>query len=102
MADTDYMCPYTGHKKECKKLRDRCPKWIFFQGPSPDNPNQLVAHYDCADRWQVRMSMEIAQEVRQGAAATESFRNVMLELSKGVSAESIEQKALARLTKNGR
>ena len=97
----DYTCPYTGHKKLCSKLRDKCPKWIFFAGKDP-NTGQEVMNYDCADRWQVRMMMEIAKEARQGAAATESFRNVMLELNKGTPPEVIEAKAQVKALDNGR
>ena len=97
----DYTCPYTGHKKLCSKIRDMCPKWVFFIGKDP-NTGQEVQQYDCADRWQIRMMMEIAQEARQGAAATESFRNVMLELNRGTPPDVIEDRAMARIAKDGR
>ena len=96
----DYTCPYTGHKKECSKLRDRCPKWLHFVGTDP-NTGQPVDTFDCADRWIVRMQMDIAKEVRQGAAATESLRNVILELNKGTSAEVIEAKDQMKVLENG-
>ena len=95
----DYTCPYTGHKKLCSKLRDKCPKWIFFRGT--DAQGNEVNNFDCADRWTVRMQMDIAKEVRQGAAATESFRNAMLELNKGTPAEVIEAKAQMKALGNG-
>ncbi len=96
---TDYTCPYTGHKKECSKLRDRCPKWIFFSGV--DAQGNQVNNFDCADRWQIRMMMEIAQETRMGAAATESFRNIMLELNKGIPTEVIEAKEQMKVLGSG-
>ncbi|KKL48000.1 hypothetical protein LCGC14_2329920 [marine sediment metagenome] len=100
MSYPDYTCPYTGHKKECSKLRDRCPKWLHFIGTDP-NTGQPVDTFDCADRWIVRMQMDIVKEVRQGAAATESFRNVILELNKGTPAEVIEERAIARIARDG-
>ena len=101
MSFPEYNCPYTGHKKLCSKLRDMCPKWLHFIGTDP-NTGHHVDTFDCADRWLIRMQMEIAQQVKQGAAATESFRNVMLELNKGTSPEVIEAKAQMKALENGR
>ena len=97
---TNYTCPYTGHKKECSKLRDRCPKWVFFRGTDP-NTGQEVNNYDCADRWQVRMMMEIAQETRMGAAETNKFRNIMFRLASGEAPQDILATEDMKLIPNG-
>ncbi len=101
MTYPDYKCPHTAFKKKCSSLRNDCPKWVHLLGVDP-NTGQPVDIFDCKDRWDSRMQMEIAKEVRQGAAATESFRNVMLELSKGTPAEVIEAKAQMKALENGR
>jgi len=98
---TDYTCPYTGHKKMCSKLRDKCPKWLFFSGTDP-NTGQKVNTYDCADRWQVRMMMEIAQETRLGAAETNKFRNIMFRLASGENPQAILASENLKLTENVR
>jgi len=101
MAEIDYDCPNAAFKKKCSKLRDNCPKWLFFRGTDP-NTGQEVHTFDCADRWQVRMLMEIAREARSAGAATESFRNMVLELNNGTPADVIRAKDEMKAIRNGR
>lgn len=64
------ICPLL--KKPC--IEDACRWWTHLYGTNPQNGNP-VDHYDCAISWIPLMLVETAKEVRQGAAATESFRN---------------------------
>ena len=88
MTSVEYDCPYTRFKKKCSEVRNGCPKWIHILGTDPNN-KQPVDVFDCADRWSVKMQIEIAKEVRQGAAATEGFRNIMVRLAAGQRPEQI-------------
>ena len=78
LIDPDkYKCPYTGFKKWCKDLRATCPKWVHLVGTHPQT-GQPIDCFDCADQWQSVLTCEVAKEVKQGAAATESRRNEMV------------------------
>lgn len=90
------FCPVIGG--DCKQLE--CKWFIHLRGADPQS-GQEIDEYDCAIKWLPTLLIENAKETRQGAAATESFRNVMLELNRGTSPDVIEQRAQARLIKNG-
>lgn len=64
------ICPLL--KKEC--IEDECKWWTHVYGTNPQTGNP-VDHHDCAIPWIPILLVETAKEVRQGAAATESFRN---------------------------
>lgn len=64
------ICPLL--KKPC--IEDGCKFWTRLIGTHPQTGNP-VDHYDCAVTWIPVMLVETAKEVRQSAAATESFRN---------------------------
>lgn len=85
------FCPLIG--KDC--IQFKCKFWSMLRGTNPQT-GDLIDEYDCVHIWGPMLFVEAIKEMRGGAAATEDFRNVMLELSKGVSAEVIEQKAMAR------
>lgn len=78
----------------------RCPLYTKVEGRDPQNDNP-IEHWACALAWLPTLLIENSKEVRQGAAATESFRNVMLELNKGVPPEVIEGMAMARIERDG-
>ena len=85
----NYLCPYTGFKKPCVKLRATCPKWIHIKGLHPQT-GQEIDCFDCADQWQSVLAIEGAQQSRQAAAATESLRNHMVEgIDKMVAAAAV-------------
>ncbi len=90
-------CPLLN--KEC--IQFKCVFWIQLRGTSPQT-GQEIDEYNCAIAWLPMLLIENAKEVRQGAAATESFRNVMLELNKGIPPEVIEGKAMQRIARDGR
>ena len=55
----------------------KCTLWNEFRGR--DATGEEFNGWFCGEAMQLRMLMEVAKEVRQGAAATESFRNEMCE-----------------------
>ena len=58
----------------CKQFD--CLFWIQLRGTHPQTGAE-VDEYDCSVRWLPVLLIENAKEVRQGAAAIESFRNVV-------------------------
>lgn len=57
------------------KDRPVCVRWrgVFLNNPQATPPIQEV--FDCADGWMTDLIQQVAQEVYQGAAATEQARN---------------------------
>ena len=84
--------------KKC--IQFKCVLWTQLRGTHPQT-GQEVDEYSCAIAWLPMLLIENAKEVKQGAAATESFRNVMLELNKGTPPEVIEDRAMRRAIKDG-
>ncbi len=82
--------------KEC--IQFKCVFWTQLRGTSN---GQEIDEYNCAIAWLPMLLIENAQQVKQGAAATESFRNAMLELNKGTPPEVIEDRAMRRAIKDG-
>lgn len=56
----------------CKQFD--CLFWTQLRGTHPQTGAE-IDEYDCAVRWLPILLIENAKEVRQGAAAVESFRN---------------------------
>ncbi|MCG3774757.1 MAG: hypothetical protein JW395_1582 [Nitrospira sp.] len=71
------FCPLV--KKDCIGLA--CKFMVQLRGSNP-NTGAEVDEWDCAIKWLPILLIENAKEVRQGAAATESFRNEMVNASK--------------------
>ena len=90
------FCPLI--KEDC--IQFKCTFWTHIRGLHPQS-GQEIDEWDCAVKWLPLLLIENVKEVRQGAAATESFRNVMLDLNKGISAEVIEAKAELKALSNG-
>ncbi len=67
---------------ECEEVKEeagkqvilRCPWYTMLRGKDP-NTGKEVDEWGCAIAWLPILLIENAKEVRQGAAATESFRN---------------------------
>lgn len=59
----------------CKQFE--CMWWTHLRGRHPQT-GEDVDEYDCSMRWLPVLLIENAKEVRQGAAATESFRNAVV------------------------
>lgn len=60
-------------KRPC--IKSKCAHWQHILGRHPQT-GQDVDKFDCAFLWHNILAIEVAQEVRQSAAATESFRNL--------------------------
>lgn len=67
------FCPLI--KKDCVGLQ--CTWMIQLRGNHPQT-GEPVDEWDCSIKWLPMLLIENAKEVRQGAAATESFRNEMV------------------------
>ncbi len=60
-----------------KQVILRCPWYIQLRGQDP-NTGVERDEFACAIAWLPILLIENAKEVRQGAAATESFRNAVI------------------------
>lgn len=71
------FCPLV--KKDCIGLE--CSWFIQVRGTDP-NTGKEVDEWGCSIAWLPHLLIENAKETRQGAAATESFRNEMVRANK--------------------
>lgn len=62
-------------KTDCLGLQ--CSWFTQVRGTNPQN-GEAVDEWKCAVVWMPMLLINAAQEVRQGAAATENFRNQMV------------------------
>jgi len=77
-GDANLYCPFW--KKTCDKVCHTCP--LFKQVRGRDvNTGQELDHWDCSLSWLPTLLIEVAQQSRSGAAATEGFRNEMVNLN---------------------
>lgn len=60
-----------------KQVLYRCPWYVKIRGMDPNTGTELD-NWNCAIAWMPLLSINAANEARQGAAATESFRNEMV------------------------
>jgi hypothetical protein len=67
------FCPLI--KKDCVQLK--CSWFTMLRGTNP-NTGKEVDEWMCAVAALPMLQIEVAKEARQGAAATESFRNEMV------------------------
>lgn len=74
----DLVCPL--HKKPMEAVCHRCPLWVQLRGTNPQT-GQEVDEWQCAFTANVLMTIEVANQARQGGAATESFRNEFVALA---------------------
>jgi hypothetical protein len=58
----------------------KCPFWTQMRGVNPNTGDQ-VDHWGCAVAQLPMLLVETAMQARQGAAATESFRNEVVRRS---------------------
>jgi hypothetical protein len=70
------FCPLL--KKDCIGLQ--CSWYTHVRGTDPQSGTE-VDEYACAIAWLPMLLIETSKEVRQGAAATESLRNNLVETS---------------------
>ena len=77
-GDPNLYCPFW--KKTCDRVCKTCP--LFKQVRGRDvNTGKEVDTWDCSLSWLPTLLIEVAQQSRSGAAATEGFRNEMLQLN---------------------
>ena len=74
-AEDGLVCPY--HQKDTADVCHRCPKWVQLRGQDPQTGGE-IDRWSCSDALLPLLLIENAQQVRQHAAATESFRNEMV------------------------
>ncbi len=84
--------------KEC--IQFKCVLWTQLRGINPQTGEE-VDEYSCAIAWLPMLLIENAKEVKQGAAATESFRNIMFRLSSGETPAQIMKSEYKGLPGNG-
>lgn len=69
------ICPL--HKKTMESVCHTCPLWTQLRGHNP-NTGEDIDQWNCALAQLPLLLVETAMQVRQGAAATESFRNEVI------------------------
>lgn len=60
-----------------KQVLYRCPWYTMIRG-TDSNTGKQIDDWACAIAWLPTLAINTANETRQGAAATESFRNEMV------------------------
>lgn len=75
MAQEGLVCPL--HKEDMSKVCHTCPLWVQLRGCNPNTGQEMDGWY-CSFTILPAALLEVSKEVRQGAAATESFRNEMV------------------------
>lgn len=73
------FCPLV--QGPCKQFD--CLWWVQLRGTHPQT-GESIDEFDCSMRWLPILLIENAKEVRQGAAATESFRNAVVREQKRI------------------
>jgi hypothetical protein len=86
----DY-CPLL--KKDCIQMK--CNWFIQVRGKDPNNGKDLD-HWGCSIAWLPHLLIENANQSRQGAAATESFRNEMVKASENTIKAMVEISNITR------
>lgn len=66
-----------GLSDEKLKIKPTCVRWVGVFVQPQGQPIKEV--FDCKDRWEPDLIQQVAQEVYQGAVATEQVRNQMAE-----------------------
>lgn len=74
------ICRY--FQTPCKK--HKCVHYIDL--PVTDKEGKVTTHFQCADIWQLKLSLEASQKLHELGAAIESFRNEMVEQNKQAAA----------------
>lgn len=74
----DIWCHRTGFKKRCFDMVTNrgCQLWVHVQGTDPQT-EQIVSHGACADSWMPKLTIEVAQMVRQNTASTDKVATVV-------------------------
>lgn len=91
MGPKDFDCPL--HKKAMSKVCHTCPWWICVRGVHPQTGAE-VDKWECAIALMPLLQIETSQQVRQGAAATESFRNEVVRRADSVTPLGVPHQAM--------
>ncbi len=84
--------------REC--IQFKCTLWCLLRGKNPQT-NVELDEWACAISWLPILLIENAKEVREGAAATESFRNIMFRLASGETPDQIMKSEYKEFPRNG-
>jgi hypothetical protein len=79
IAQTGTTCPL--HKKDVSKVCHKCEWFIPVKGKHPQS-EEIIDRWGCAMMWLPTLMINTAQEIRQGAVATESYRNEMVRVGR--------------------
>ena len=71
-------CPFW--RKKMSLVCHTCPMWQKFRGENKST-GDAIDKWECAQAMVPALMIEVAQQARQGGAATESFRNEMVRLA---------------------
>lgn len=74
IAESGMVCPL--HNKDVAEVCHKCAWYILVRGSDPQTGRE-VDTWDCSLAWLPVLLIENAKETRQGAAATEAFRNMV-------------------------
>lgn len=77
-GEAHLICPM--HKLPMSEVCHSCPWWTQLRGVNP-NTGSEVDDWQCAVGWLPMLMIEVAQQARQGGAATESFRNEFVRMA---------------------
>lgn len=75
------ICPI--YNQDVSEVCHKCEWYTEIKGKHPQTEEQ-IDRWGCSITWLPMLLVNAAQEVRQGAAATESFRNDMVKVGKAI------------------
>lgn len=87
IATAGTTCPL--HKKDVSKVCHKCEWYTHVAGKHPQT-EEMINRWGCTLTWLPMLLINTAQEVRQGAAATESFRNDVVKVGSALVAQNAE------------
>lgn len=86
-------CPL--YRKDVSRVCHKCEWYVRVIGQHPQK-DEMVDNWGCSLAWMPMLLINTAKEARQGAAATESFRNDMVKVGQGLYA--VQREALNRVS----
>lgn len=101
-AEKGMKCPL--YKEDVSKVCHTCEMYEHIMGTNP-NTGAAIDAWGCTFKFNFLTNLEIAKEVRQSAAATESFRNEFVKVNQFqalVSKELGFDRNVAGLTTTGK
>jgi hypothetical protein len=86
-------CPYTEHRKLCRKLRNNCPKWVKLH-----NEQVKLDEWGCADTFQPILQVEQSLRIERLQKEINVLRNTIVEVVSNSSAPVV---LYSKLTEEG-